>query len=29
MSDAPVESKYRYRLSAIRLQNFMAFEDTG
>jgi predicted ATPase len=29
MSDALVESKYRYRLSAICLQNFMAFENTG
>ena len=29
MSDTPVELKYAYRLSAIRLQNFMAFEDTG
>ena len=28
MSSALVESKYGYHLSAIRLQNFMAFEDT-
>ncbi len=29
MSNIPVELKYAYHLSAIRLQNFMAFEDTG
>ena len=29
MSSTSVESRYGYRLSAIRLQNFMAFKNTG